>query len=154
VERPESETDHSPPPSVDVKKAWSYTSTPSSTRTTSRSHHRRFQTSRHSALGGAVQWNAIINRKRLKLLWESSRGLLGSDVARHQRFEAPCCLYPLLYSLPYIQVHFLSPLTSPWRWRHQGPPKRRYPTQKTATWVFVAVKTSRLAHERDSTDKM
>jgi hypothetical protein len=42
---------------------------------------------------------------------------------------------------------------SPWRWRQQGPPKRWYltitlhgvTTQKTSTWVFIAVKVSSLA---------
>jgi hypothetical protein len=40
-----------------------------------------------------------------------------------------------------------------WRWRQHGPPKRRYPTttllgvttQKTSTWIFIAVKTPNLA---------
>jgi len=41
---------------------------------------------------------------------------------------------------------------SPWRWRQHGPPKRWYPdttvhgitTQKTSTWIFIAVKISKL----------
>jgi len=41
-------------------------------------------------------------------------------------------------------------ITSPWRWRQYGPPKRWYPatslhgivTQKTTTWIFTTVKIS------------
>jgi len=41
--------------------------------------------------------------------------------------------------------------TSPWRWRQHGPPECWYPatslhsviTQKTMTWIFITVKTSR-----------
>jgi len=48
-----------------------------------------------------------------------------------------------------INDQFQVPLTSPWRWREQSSPKRRYPTttlhgvttQKTTTWIFIPVKT-------------
>jgi hypothetical protein len=48
----------------------------------------------------------------------------------------------------------LLPTPLPWRWRLQGPPKRRYPTatpysvrsQKMASCIFTAVRTSHLAN--------
>jgi len=71
----------------------------------------------------------------------------------------PCSLLVHMTSIPsYTLCPSLPvPFASPWRWRWHGPPKHCYlttllhgvTTQKTMTWIFIAIKISSLCVGQD-----